>query len=602
MKTLCYWILLLGLVSCGLRSTPTPSAPTATATAIEEVVANVPTAPPSPVPSDTPTVPPQPTDTSEPTLTATPTMEPSPTPLPADFAVSAESIRYYPNPTLYEGDIVTFEIVPHVPDDAQPYLLPIELYVDGELLQADHYFASNFSEQRLYRYQWAWDTTDLVGDHAITVVIDPDDEYTEFDEDETNNRATTIVSVLAAEELPFSMLDMGWEWSEGAYTYLYAIRGTAAHRDLPELTALADEAVLAAAESLGVQLPSNIKLDVYLIDRVIGQGGYVSGYLTYVISYLDRHYASNNLYQVLLHETVHVLDNQYITPDGGSGFMGEGLAVWISGGHYKVEDLARRTAALVPTGLYIPFEQLMDNFYPSQHEIGYLEAGAFLQYLDERYGYAEVEDFLVTAGNVDDSVYAAVDAATQAHFDIPLDELEEQWLEHLANLSPDPDTDWEADVLTTIRAFDVMRDYQTAYDLTANYLYGWLPPAQEALRLDSTAEFSRRPENPENIALEALLVGAQNALQAGDYVLANQLLDEVEAVLDSGSFADTLAQDYLEIVQVSAENGFEPQQITINDDTATVLAHTLTPAGEDHPATQFTLNFSWSDGNWTFLR
>ena len=88
-------------------------------------------------------------------------------------------------------------------------------------------------------------------------------------------------------------------------------------------------------------------LVVTLMPRVLGQGGFASSEM--YISFLDRNYAGNMLEMVLHHEMVHILDNRL----GGEmrpTILIEGLAVYLSGGHYKLEDLIPRAAALLRYG------------------------------------------------------------------------------------------------------------------------------------------------------------------------------------------------------------------------------------------------------------
>jgi hypothetical protein len=82
----------------------------------------------------------------------------------------------------------------------------------------------------------------------------------------------------------------------------------------------------------------------------------------------------------------------------------------------------------------------------------------------------------------------------------------------------------------------------------------------------------RHPETAANIALEALLISAHNALDAGEYERANALLDSVIRVLDNnGTFLDPLAGNYLDIVRTTTAMNYEVQQIEIDGTTADVI-------------------------------
>jgi hypothetical protein len=107
------------------------------------------------------------------------------------------------------------------------------------------------------------------------------------------------------------------------------------------------------------------------------------------ISYLDRNYAGGRPEMVLHHEMIHILDSR-LGGDMRPSILVEGLAVYLTGGHFKPEPLMPRSAALLETwgsplqpGLdwFIPLETLAENFYQSQHEIGYLEAGALVEFM-----------------------------------------------------------------------------------------------------------------------------------------------------------------------------------------------------------------------------
>jgi hypothetical protein len=288
-----------------------------------------------------------------------------------------------------------------------------------------------------------------------------------------------------------------------------------------------------------------------------------------VVSYLDRNYTGLGLNEVLVHEAVHLIDRS-IAPNRIT-FLAEGVAVWAAGGHYLQEDLGRRTAALIELGVYIPLAELIDNFYPTQHEISYLEAGSLISYLVETYGWEQVRNFYSDTTVFDASpLSVSVDLNFQLYFNRSLAEIEADWLAYLQGLPRDPR---EADDLrTTIRYYNVMRDYQERFDPSAYYLSAWLPSPSEAERQGTTAEFSRHPETATHIALEALMLSAHSALQAGDYARSNALLDSVTRVLDNGgTFLDPLAGTYLDIVRTTASMDYQVQRITVEGTQAIVF-------------------------------
>ncbi len=145
----------------------------------------------------------------------------------------------------------------------------------------------------------------------------------------------------------------------------------------------------------------------------------------------------------------------------------EGLAVYLSGGHYKPEPLLPRLAALLPPeagcmpvaqalaggsaqavssrlcGLnrYIPLEDLLDHFYFAQHEIGYLEAGSLVEFMVDTWGWTAFSSFYrdihplenptAQPAGTDLSQSRAVEAALQRHFGLTLAQLEARFLASL---------------------------------------------------------------------------------------------------------------------------------------------------------------------------
>jgi hypothetical protein len=430
----------------------------------------------------------------------------------------------------------------------------------------------NLAGEAVGLFEWAWDTTDQVGDHEIRIILDHDDVIHTGDENPANNQATFVTTVYDPATLSASEVNATWVTAENGCCFVHVVSGTAAYRDLPDLLVAVDGAIQQAAEKLGEQ-PQR-KFDVYLIDRIIGQGGYAGSAM--VISYLDRQYTSNGLHQVLTHEATHLLDRQF-APQRIT-FLAEGLAVWASEGHYKSEELNQRTAALVAVGRYIPLAQLVDNFYPVQHEIGYLQAAGFATYLIDTYGWPTFRDFYGDVTQDDAPTLAeAVDLNLQIYYNKTLPEIEADWLNYLATLPEDSMV--VVDLETTIRYYNVMRHYQTAYDPTAYFLSAWLPYPHEVKEQGNPADLTRHPQSEINVTLEVMLQAANIALESGDYNRANVLLDSVSRVLDNdGAFIDPLAISYLDVVRLATNLGYDVQQVTLTGDQAQVMARRSTMA------------------------
>lgn len=490
----------------------------------------------------------------------------TPTSLPPDLSITSQDIYLYPVPTIYAGDLVTFQVVAHVPENVPPDHVSVHILVDNTEVAQGMLGARNLGGEVIGLLEWAWDTTYAVGEHQVRVILDRDNTIQIGDENPDNNQATLLALVNDPDDLASREANATWVTAEGIYCVLHVVTGTAAFRDLAELVAQADAAIAEAASQLG-ESPQR-KLDIYLIDRVIGQGGYAGSSI--VITYADRQYSGGGLEQVLIHEATHIIDRQF-APQRIT-FWAEGLAVWASGGHYKPEDLNLRTAALVKDGRYVPLTELINNFYPVQHEIGYLQAAGLVTYLVDNYGWSRFRAFYSDVTPDDANTLAdAVNLNLQIHYNLTLEQVETQWLAYLNSLPVDETA--VIDLETTIRYYDVMRRYQIAYDPTAYFLTAWLPYPQEVEQRGNTADLTRHPQDTVNITLEVMLQATDQAIREGNYRHANTLLDSVNRVLDNdGAFIDPLAVNYLSIVQAATAMNYEVQGIVIDGNEALVTA------------------------------
>jgi hypothetical protein len=507
-----------------------------------------------------------PTADIPPTNTAPPPPVPTETAVPVelDLSLEADDIFLYPVPDIYAGDQVTFQILAHVPDTVDPQNVTVHVLVNYQDVAQGTLSARNLAGDAVGLFEWAWDTTNETGDQLIHIILDRYDTIAVGDENRENNQVMLTVPVRDPQALPPNERNATWVTAETDCCNVHVVSGTAAYRDLPQLLVTVETAVAQATASLEEELSG--KIDVYLIDRVIGQGGYAGNAI--VVSYLDRQYASRAFEQVLAHEAIHIIDRQF-APERIT-FLAEGLAVWGTGGHYKLEDIHQRAAALVNLNQYIPLAQLIDNFYPVQHEIGYLEAAGFVGYLIDTYGWPQFKQFYadVTAEDAT-TVSQAVDLNLQQYFGITLTQAEADWLTFLAG-RPEDRTEL-TDLQTTVRYFNIMRRYQRMYDPTAYFLTAWLPYPGSLQTEGNPADLTRHPQTEINVTLEVMLQASDTALRAGDYNKANVLLDSVTRVLDNdGVFIDPLAASYLNLVRSLTEQGYEVQSVTLDGDRAQV--------------------------------
>ncbi len=511
--------------------------------------------PGAPDPLETPTPPP--------TLSPAPTASATPAPQ-YDFEIIT-----HPDGGLYVGDRISFEVIP--PDALDVTTATLRILPAG----SDSAFETRFApygiagrmQATLY---WVWDTSALAaGAHSLTLAVQP-----------LGYTWTYTVTLGAAETLPPPEPDAHWLTRETDCCIFHYVSDTAAAREITATLELADTLADHATAALGVEFAE--PMAVTLMPRVLGQGGFAANEM--YISYLDRNYAGSNFDMVLHHEMVHILDARL----GGEmrpAILVEGLAVYLTGGHYKPEAILPRAAALLPPdgqdeslglGWYIPLRELSENFYQSQHEIGYIEAAALVEYMVDRWGWEAYSAFYRGIRPVENGGQAdALDAALSDYFDLTLEELEADFLDALRAQILDADT--VADVRLTVTFFDEMRRYQQIFDPSAYFRTAWLPDGPTMRARGLVADLLRHPASLENLALENLLVSADAALDSGDPAAAADFLEAVTAVLDavesgqSDPFdAHPLAAAYFAAVHGALERGFQAEKIEIDGDTASV--------------------------------
>lgn len=553
MRRLPLAMLLMMVLACNtlmptLTPTPAPSAftvslPSATPTLSLASIAT---------PLSTPTI--HPTAPVAPTVSAATAAAGA-----SDLYIAAGDVRLHPDPELHSGDFVSLEVIVH--DGANRGLkdFPVAVYVGDEKLDVERAEPTGLSGRLQATFTWVWNTTGLEGVQQLKVAVDPNDEVKLGDENPDNNTLEVSVTLLPAAPQP------NWQRAESACCIFNYLSGTAAARDIELIKATADEAMTYVEHKLGRQ--QNGEIIFNLIDRLLGHGGFASDVIT--ITYIDRDYAGGDLQTVFRHEATHVLDRQ----GGGPRPMliTEGLAVYVTGGHFKLEPLEPRAVDLLALNRYIPLAELADSFYTSQHEIGYLESGAFIQYLVDTYGWERFAKMLGAFQEVQPES-AMLDGGLRVVYSKTLAGMEAEWLAHLSAQVVDPR--WQRDVADTVAYYDTVRRYQQLFDPSAYFLTAWTPDIKKAVRENITADYSRHPEAPEDIALETLLVEAERALAAGEFDSAERDLDAINAVLTAdGDFTvDPLAADYLALTRSAVAAGYAPQRIRITADAATITA------------------------------
>jgi hypothetical protein len=487
-------ILVIALLAC---RTLTPALPTATPSPA--------VAPPPTFPVSTPTPSPQ----VQPTLPAIATTAP---------AAAGFTVRYHPDGGLYVGDQVSLEVIAPQGMNLKDHRVQVQVLAPLPADLAEVGFnAFGIGGRPQATLYWVWDTRGLApGRYTLSFSIHPD-----------GPAWMDTVQLNPQDQLPPFERGAHWETAQSECCTLYYISGTDAARDIQQLSAIADQQARKANQQMGVDFGKPIPITV--LSRVLGQGGFTSSEIA--ISYLDLNYAGNDFAQVLHHEMIHILDARL----GGElrpNMLVEGLAVYLSGGHYKPEPLLPRAAALVALGQYLPLAPLIDDFYNAQHEIGYLEGAALIEYMVDTWGWQAYSNFYRDIHpQPGGKQSAAIDAALQAHFGLSLSALEGRFLNVLHRQHVNPDV--LADLSQTLDYYDTMRRYQMLLDPSAYFLTAWLPDTQVMRKRGIVADYLRHPSAPLNLQIESLLVGADADLRAGNYFKVQKLLAFVNAELDA---------------------------------------------------------------------
>ena len=542
--------LLLLALACnlitrgGVASTVTPAPVSATAPAL-------PTATPQALP--TAALPSAPTVGLPPLPTVGLPSLPASTPAACIIRLQPGDVVVHPDPVLYSGDRVSFEIVAESACAAWKGA-QAALYIggtSGQPLSTQSFGGYGLGGRLEAAFTWVWDTTGQVGPQTVVAEVRPPAEALQ-----PPAVVTLTVNLLPSSQRPPLEAQARWEQVETDCCIIHYLSGTAAARDIATIQAEANQARQYDEARLGVHRSQ--KIDFTMLSRLLGQGGFASSSIA--LTYMDRNPVGNNLLILFRHEETHILDQGLVA--SRPALMAEGLAVYVAGGHFTPnENLPHRAAALLLLHRYIPLDDLADNFYPSQHETGYLEGSAFITYLVDTYGWDRFRQFYQSFKPGPDR--EVLDKALTASYGKDLSGMEAEWLANLRTQTVSPaEVD---DLRLTLDLYDTLRRYQTQDDPSAYYLTAWVPDPLDAIRRGVTADFLRHPDSSENIALEVMLVDAEHALEAGQYAEVETELNSVNAVLDAHNlFFDPLAATYLQIVDALSAAGYEAQTVSLD--------------------------------------
>ena len=457
--------------------------------------------------------------------------------------VPAGTVRAYPGPEHYAGDMLTFEIQTDGSFDESGVSVLMSL---DDMPATELSATSNFVNLLL---PLALDTTNLTGRHTLkfTTADGRLDESYSFE-------------VLPADQRPANEESATWMVNEIACCILHYVSETAAARDIEFIAEHFQQAAVEFETVMREKIDE--KLDIYILDRIWGNGGF-GGNGELVISYTDRYYGptigGEGLETLGRHEFSHAAGVGLSGIGDGLEFNYEGLAVYVAGGHYKPEPLAERGAALYDLGHYVPVGQFLQ-----QHELVYLYPAAMLTYIVEAYGEEKLWEFLGADDDASDRQPLSLEEALQATFGISLNDFDQQfqaWLE-----SKEPGQQLE-DLRLTIELQDLRRQYQDTYSPPPYFL---LAAAEDAAaRPEYLPVVIREANEAPNVAVELMIAKAQQAIIDGGYAEAESQIEILRDIISSGKFEDPLAKEHLDIVLAVQAAGYETLSLDLRGDDAT---------------------------------
>lgn len=315
---------------------------------------------------------------------------------------------------------------------------------------------------------------------------------------------------------------------------IYYLTGTDAEEDLTIIKqTLAEQTQKAWSHFSNLEGVNQTKardpLTLVLVPLVVGHGGFATDKA--VLTYSNTNWAGTNFEILSHHEIIHVIDRQ-LNEGPRPSLLAEGLAVYLSGGHYQEGDPMARAAALLSLGWYDPIVDIVDNFYDAQHEIGYMEAAALVAYMVERWGWEAYIDFYfnLPEGRQESQI---ISAGLNEKFGVNLAELEADFIAALQRLEPDEAV--IADVHLTIGIYDMLRRYQSLVIPSAHFRTAWWPPIDQVLENGIVGDYAYREKSPLNIIVESIFLEIHANHEAKIYPAVKEKLSEIEVILEEVS-------------------------------------------------------------------
>jgi hypothetical protein len=480
-------------------------------------------------------------------------------------AYSTGQVFLYPGRKHYAGDVLTAEIPLIGFRDYQPRQARVT--IDGgetRLLDRKLGFNVGYLEPALVIPEF-WDTTGQAGLHTVRIRTPL--------EDDAQLDLTFQVEIFPENQRPAQEAGLGWQTLSQDCCVLHYLRNTAAERDILVIQDDIHRNVAEVEAAFGINFERQA-FTFYLVDNVWGNGAYAfEGGI--VINYLDRNYGpGQKLTQLIRHEATHIaMLIEKTQPQMGPVF-GEGIPVYVAGGHYNEEPLRQRAAALLALDLFVPLETLQRDFSSLQHEARYLQSAAVVAYLVEQHGWDTVMKLVKTRDDNARDSWDWLEKALVQTYGMTPSQLEVGLLEWLKGSPPESQVE---NLHMTIALQNLRREYQACCAPSLHFSTLGPDPRQASC----LSVFVREGRSPENVTIEILLHEAQASLLEGDYERAESLIGAAEGPIRRADFSDSLASDILKIATLLLQHGYEPVIIDLRENQAHATVIRMQPVLEE---------------------
>ena len=482
------------------------------------------------------------TSAIKPTETLTATISSSPTPeISENYPILTleeldQDVHAYPGPAHYEGDQLVFEV--NLDEYVEAGEAPVSLQVD------DQNPIEVTGEWRGSTLIFSFDTSGLAGEHELTISAKkPGVSVNEI----------YLLELLPASQRPEQENVAAWRNEEIECCVLHYITNTAAARDLAWISEVVQEAADEFDQFPDVEFTE--KIDIFFIDRMWYNGAF-GGAGELLAVYTDRYYGpaqgEDGLKTLVRHELGHALFQIFS--------YGEGLSVFLAGGHYKPEPIPERAAALVELG-YLGRSSGLTIGY--QHEILYLYQAAIVSYMVETYGWDRMWAFVDADSQLPQASPEERDQVFRDTFGVSKDEFEQNFYDWVVSHEA---AEQEIDLKLTIELQDLRREYQERFTPEPMFLLGY--SEDSFMKPEYLLANIREANSPANIATELLIADAQQAIIEGQYEKAQRLVGALMSILASGRLDHHIAREYGSIVYVLAEQGYEIVSLDLDGDIA----------------------------------